>query len=120
MVGGINPRTQETFLGTTDFHGTKVQGNYFVTGLGNHYCQVLFGNRWRADMSYEEAVALIEDCMKVLFFRDKKASDMIQVSTITFEHGVKMGEPYRIDASSDLEAYYNRTNEFYRPLRIRY
>ena len=101
VVGGINRTTGESFLGSSDFHGTKIEANYIITGLGNAYCQVLLANKWRADMSYEEAKALIEDCMRVMFYRDKKAHDEIQISTITKE-GVQMGEKYRIEASSDL------------------
>ena len=58
--------------------------------------------------------------MRVLFFRDKKAHDLIQISTVTHQQGVNIGVPYRIEASSDLQFYYNRTNEFFRPLRVRY
>ena len=119
VVGGVNPKTNDVFLGTSDFHGMKVEAPYIITGIGMHYCQVLLANAWRADITYEEAVKLIEDCMRVMFFRDKKAHDMIQISTVTKE-GVKLGEPYRIEASSDLESFYTRTNEFYRPMRIRY
>ena len=42
VVGGINKKTNEVFLGTSDFHGTKIENQDFVaTGLGLHYCQVL-------------------------------------------------------------------------------
>ena len=77
VVGGINPKTKEVFLGTSDFHGMKLEQNYVATGLGGHYCGVLFGNRWNADMSYEDSKTLIEDCMRIMFYRDKKASDTI-------------------------------------------
>ena len=120
VIGGINPRTKEVFLGSSDFHGLALEQDYVITGLGNAYCQVLFANRWRADMSREEAVTLIEDCMRVMFFRDKKAHDQIMISTITHEHGVQLGEFYRIEASSDYKSYHEQTNEFYRPMRIRY
>ena len=75
VFGGINQKTKESFLGSTDFHGTKIEAPYIVTGLGGAYCQVLFANTWRPDISYEEAVELIEKCMRVMFFRDKKAHD---------------------------------------------
>ena len=39
VVGGINKKTNEVFLGTSDFHGTKIENQDFVaTGLGLHYC----------------------------------------------------------------------------------
>ena len=98
----------------------KQESNYVITGLGNHYCQVLLENRWHKDITKEDAVALIEDCMKVMFFRDKKAHDLIQISTVTHTDGVQIGTPYRIEASTDLQSMYTGTNEEYRPMRIRY
>ena len=77
LVGGVNPKNGEVFLGSSDFHGTRITNDWIISALGNHYCQVLFGNRWRIDMSYEEAVSLIEDCMRILFLKDKKAADTI-------------------------------------------
>jgi 20S proteasome subunit beta 7 len=34
-------------------------------------------NAWHPDISEQDARRLIEDCMRVLFYRDKKASDVI-------------------------------------------
>ncbi len=71
-------------------------------------------------MSKEEAVKLIEECMRVMFMRDKKACENIQISTVTHADGVSIGAPYKIEASLDLPQMYTMNNEFYRPLRIRY
>ena len=120
VIGGINKTTGEVFLGRSDFHGTKIEADYIITGLGAHFCEVLLANNWRADMSEAEARKLMEDCMKVMFYRDKKAHDKIQISTVTVQNGVQLGEPYQIEASSNYEALTTKTNEFYRPMRIRY
>ena len=71
-------------------------------------------------MSKEEAVELIEECMRVMFFRDKKAHDLIQISTVTHNEGVTVGAPYKINASLNLNHMTTHNNEFYRPMRIRY
>ena len=71
-------------------------------------------------MSEAEARALLEDCFKQMFYRDKKSHDQVQISTITHTGGVKIGESYKIDGSSNLNFYYTHTNEFFRPMRIRY
>lgn len=34
-------------------------------------------NSWRPDITEEEAKRLIEDCMRIMFYRDKKATDEI-------------------------------------------
>jgi 20S proteasome subunit beta 7 len=77
IVGGVRADTGESFLGMIDLYGTKVEGNFLITGLGAHYCQVLMQNTWRPDLSEEEARRLIEDCMRVMWYRDKKAADEI-------------------------------------------
>ena len=44
IVGGINRKNGEPFLGMVDLHGLKVENDYLITGLGAHYCGVLFAN----------------------------------------------------------------------------
>lgn len=83
LVGGVRQDTGEYFLGSVDLYGTKVEGNFFATGLASHYCQVLMQNAWKADMSEQEARTLLEECMRVMFYRDKKATDEIQISKVT-------------------------------------
>lgn len=89
IIGGVRQDSGEVFLGMVDLYGTKVEGNFLLTGLAAHYCQVLMQNAWRPDLTFEEARAVIENCMKVMFYRDKKASDEIQICTVTKE-GVKI------------------------------
>ena len=118
IVGGVRQDTGETFLGMVDLYGTKIEGNFLLTGLASHYCQVLMQNNWHPEMTEAEARKVIEDCMRVMFFRDKKATDVIQITTITKEHGVKIEESYRVDTKWDLAFYAEKTNEFWRPIRI--
>ena len=41
IVGGVRQDNGEAFLGMVDLYGTKIEGNFLITGLGAHYCQVL-------------------------------------------------------------------------------
>lgn len=118
VLAGTDKQTGELFLGMTDLYGTKVEGNFILTGLSAHYCQVLMQNAWREDLTEAEAKSVLEDCMKVMFYRDKKSLDNIQMSTVTAA-GITMHEPYRIDTVWDLEYYQKKTNEHFRPNRIR-
>ena len=68
-------------------------------------------------MTEQEAKTLISTCMTVMFYRDKKATDMVQFSVIT-KDGVKMDEPIKVDSNWDLSFYKEKTNEFWRPMRI--
>ena len=117
VVGGINQKTGESFLGTTNFHGTRVEiDDYVVTGLGNYYSPAVMENNWKADMSEAEARSLIEQAMRMMFFRDKKAYNKFQIATVT-KDGVNIGEPYEIEAFKEFEFHHVRTNEFFRPMR---
>lgn len=118
IIGGVSQTNGEVFLGMVDLYGTKVEGNFLLTGLAAHYCQVLMQNAWRPDLTEEEAKKVIEDCMKVMFYRDKKASDEIQITTITKDRGVQIHDPYRIEGEWQLQFFYEKTNEFWRPIRI--
>ena len=101
MFAGVSKQDGEAFLGMTDLYGTKVEANFLLTGLSAHYCQVLMQNSWREDLTEAEARSIIEDCMRVMFYRDKKALDNIQISTVTAV-GVTMHEPYRIESEWSL------------------
>jgi 20S proteasome subunit beta 7 len=83
IIGGVRKDNDEVFLGMVDLYGTKIEGNFLATGLASHYCQVLMQNAWRADMSEDEARKLMESCLRVMFYRDKKATDNIQISKVT-------------------------------------
>ncbi len=56
--------------------------------------------------------------MRVMFYRDKKATDEIQITKITQTGGVQIEAPYRISSEWKLDWFKNMTNEFWRPIRI--
>ena len=89
-----------------------------MTGLSLYYCQVLMENNWREDMTEDEARKLICDCIGVMFCRDKRTTDNVQIVTIT-EGGVTMHEPIHVDTQWSLNWYLTDTNEKFRPMRIR-
>ena len=51
---------------------------------------------------------------------DKKAHDKIQFATITHQNGVKIGEPEKFEFSIMHPYFFDRTNDFFRPLRVKY
>mmetsp|Transcript_27019 Transcript_27019/g.26082 ORF Transcript_27019/g.26082 Transcript_27019/m.26082 type:complete len:203 (-) Transcript_27019:156-764(-) len=83
VFGGVDKKTKEFFLGQVDLYGLRLQENFHLTGLAAHYCQVLMQNAWKPDLSEAEARSVIEDCFRMLFYRDKKATDEIQICKIT-------------------------------------
>ena len=76
---------ESPFLGVVDKLGTTLQENLVATGFGAYLAMPLLREKWRPDLSEGEARALLEDCMKVLFFRDCRASARIQLAKVTTE-----------------------------------
>ena len=68
-------------------------------------------------MSKEEAVKLIDDCMRVLFYRDKKAADKVQICTVT-KDGVNIEPEHHVESEWSLQSFQFRTNEYWRPMRL--
>ena len=68
-VAGWDEQTNKPFLGTIDRLGTTMQENLVATGFGSYLAMPLMREKWRPDLSEGEARALLEDCMKVLFYR---------------------------------------------------
>ena len=118
VMAGIDKRNGESFLGWSNSHGLKVETNWFASGFGNYFCTVLLDNNWRPDMSYEEAKELIEQCLTVMFWRDKLGHITIQIGNVT-KGGSTISEMYDLQTNKDHKFFYEMTNDHFRPLTIR-
>lgn len=68
-------------LGVVDLIGTAYKDNFITTGYGTHLALPLIRDRWRADFTEEEARSLLEDCMRVLYYRDCRALNKVLAIT---------------------------------------
>lgn len=59
--------------------GTHFEDNHVATGFGNHLARPILRAEWREDLSFEEAVKLLEKCLLVLLYRDRSAINKFQV-----------------------------------------
>jgi len=87
-----------SFLSYVDLLGTTYSSPTLATGFGNHLAQPLLRRAierreggWES-LTEEEAVQIMHDCMKVLFYRDARSLNKYQIATVTKE-GVKVSEP---------------------------
>ena len=55
--------------------------------------------------------------VRVMFYRDKKATDEIQIAKVT-RAGTEIEAAYTIDSNWSLNFYSEKTNEHWRPMRI--
>ena len=89
------------FLGFVDLIGTSYEENFVATGFGAHLALPLIREKWNADMEEGEARALLEDCLRVCYYRDCKAFYRIQIAKVTDPdedgNSVTISDPYDIN-----------------------
>lgn len=93
-IGGV--KDGKKTLSYVDLQGTCYEEDFMATGFGMHLAMPILRDMWKADMSYDEARSLCESCLKLLFYRDCKASCKIQIATAT-EKGTTIEKAYKMD-----------------------
>jgi len=89
-------RNGKGYLGTTDLYGTGYEDNFVATGLGAHMALPLMRKAWKEDLTEDEARKLLVDCMRVLFYRDTRASANITIGKASAE-GASVGDSFMLD-----------------------
>ena len=80
----------DSFLGTVDMLGSSFTDNTVATGFGLHLAQPILRKEWREGLTVAEGKAILEACMKVLFYRDGRTINRVRsafamfVSTIAY------------------------------------
>ncbi|KAK4689087.1 20S proteasome subunit beta 7, partial [Tremellales sp. Uapishka_1] len=100
LIGGWDAAKKESFLGYVDLLGTTYSSPTLATGFGAHIAQPLLREAFEAKagtdgkgelLTKEEAEKLLDECMKVLFYRDARSLNKYQIATVT-EEGVWISE----------------------------
>jgi len=108
LVGGVFKG--ERYLAMVDLFGTLIEGSNLLTGYANYLCKPLVWNYWKENQDEATVKKLIEECFKVLFYRDTGAFDRIQFTVID-ENGVRIEEPFRLETKWDYKLTKERANE---------
>eukprot|EP01017_Pseudomicrothorax_dubius_P039234 TRINITY_DN5985_c0_g3_i2.p1 TRINITY_DN5985_c0_g3~~TRINITY_DN5985_c0_g3_i2.p1 ORF type:complete len:201 (-),score=64.11 TRINITY_DN5985_c0_g3_i2:154-756(-) len=108
VIGGIVDG--KPYLAVIDPFGTPLQKTAVLTGYARYLCPPIVQNYWDETADEEKARRVVEECFKVLFYRDAKAVDRIQIAIVT-ERGVTIDEPIKLKTKWDHEAFLTRANE---------
>ena len=80
--------------------GTSYEESVIATGYGAHIALPLLRKAQDeangAELTRDAAKKLLEDCMRVLFYRDARTINKIQLADIG-EEGVSITEPYELE-----------------------
>ncbi|EGC38450.1 hypothetical protein DICPUDRAFT_75973 [Dictyostelium purpureum] len=88
----------KSFLGKVDLVGTCFKEDIVTCGYGSHIALPLL-RKARDDnpnMNLEQAKKLIEDCLRVLFYRDARSSKKIQIA-VAGEQGIDISGPIELE-----------------------
>ncbi|KAL5706337.1 proteasome endopeptidase complex [Ranunculus cassubicifolius] len=104
VLGGV--KNGQKYLGTVSMIGVHFEDNHVATGFGNHLARPILRDEWKEDLSFEEAVKLLEKCMLVLLYRDRSAINKLQIANIT-EEVVTISQPYSLKTFWGFDAFQN-------------
>jgi len=105
LVGGIE-KDGGIFLGCVDLYGSNYTGDVLATGYGQHLAIPLLRKHHHLDMTYEEAKQLLEDCQRVLIYRDCRTINLFQLATVTAQ-GPQITQPYSIHTEWGFKRFVN-------------
>ena len=102
---------RKPFLGRVDKLGMSYEEDFIATGFGLHLAVPILRTRWVPGMSHADARALLEDCMRVLYYRDCRTINRIQFATIVADAAAPGGstldisEPYALPTKWDYATF---------------
>lgn len=82
-----------------DLRGTTWQSTTVATGFGGYLAQPLLRKQVEGrehELSEQEAIKILDDCMRVLFYRDARSLNRFQRAKIT-KHGIEITQPYAVN-----------------------
>jgi len=83
-------------LGLVDLYGTAYKDKVIATGYGAYIVQGNMRKVQSDSMTEEEARALLIKCLTVLYYRDARAMNEVQIATVTKE-GITIGDPFKVE-----------------------
>ncbi|KAL4940800.1 hypothetical protein BDV06DRAFT_213186 [Aspergillus oleicola] len=103
LVAGFDS-DKKPFLSSADLLGTTFSAPHLATGFGAHLAVPILRRKFPEDrpieeISKEDAVAALKDCLKVLWYRDARSMDKYSLAVIT-QSGIEVHEDQQIEAQS--------------------
>ena len=104
LVAGLDG-DDRPFLSSVDLLGTTFSAPTLATGFGAHLAQPLLrklvdDEKKVEQVSREQAVEAVKQCMKVLFYRDARSLDKYSIAVVTKEGGVELKEDEQLEGQS--------------------
>jgi 20S proteasome subunit beta 7 len=104
LVAGLD-EDDKPFLSLADLLGTTYSAPTLATGFGAHLAQPLLRRLVPEDdasvpnITKEQAIEAVKECMKVLFYRDARSMDRYSIAVVT-KDGIDLKENEKLENQS--------------------
>ncbi|KAF2196762.1 proteasome endopeptidase complex, beta subunit [Delitschia confertaspora ATCC 74209] len=103
LIAGLDGE-DKPFLASADLLGTTFSAPTLATGFGAHLAQPILRRSIPDEaavpnVSREEAVLLVKEAMKVLFYRDARSMDKYSIAVVT-KDGVELKQDEKLESQS--------------------
>ena len=104
LVAGLDA-DQKPFLSSVDLLGTTFSAPTLATGFGAHLAQPLLRKLAEDEaavenITREQALDAVKECMKVLFYRDARSLDKYSIAIIARDKEVELKEDEKLEGQS--------------------
>jgi 20S proteasome subunit beta 7 len=115
IIGGVDANSKPTLYSIDQF-GTILKGDYLLVGMAQYFCHAILSPQYPTDfssLSRDQALFMIEDCFRTLFYRDTRAGNQIKYGIMFSADGeVKYEETIReLKSDWDYERFLKQANE---------
>ncbi len=115
IIGGID-WNQKPVLFSVDQFGTLLTADYMLVGMAQYFCHSIIAPVYPPNfeqLSREDAIALIKECFKVLFYRDTRAGNNIKFGLIEVKSGIPVYDEFEsvIPTEWNYEKFLTQANE---------
>jgi len=97
-------RDGKPYLGASTMLGIAFEDNFVASGIGAHLALPLLRKRWTTTLTEADAKTLLEDCMRVLFYRDTRASPVITIGKADAT-GASVSDPITLSSHWEYPAF---------------
>lgn len=108
VTAGVEDNGQ-MFLGFVDLYGTNFVDSFVATGFGQHMALPLLRKGYRADLTYDECKAILEDAMRVLVYRHCRTINKFQMADIKQDASITISEPYELSTQWSYQRFVKPT-----------
>lgn len=78
--------------------GTRFDEDFIASGMAEYLAITLLRDKYKADMSFDEAKLILEDCMRNSFYIECRGARMVQIATIN-QDGTRIYPKYPLDVT---------------------